>query len=531
MKKQLLTIILLAFFSFTGYSQNCGTEPTPEQIKYLDKTKEKRQYYTGHKSKMNATRIPVQIHMIRRSNGTGGLSSSQVTSVINNMNSYFANANIEFYQCQAINYINSSTYYDFNTSNEGALAGSNDVLNVINIYFFNSITTGTFALCGYTRLPPSTDRIFMANSCAMNGTTMTHEMGHYFSLYHTHGKTNTGTTDELVNGSNCTFRGDDICDTPADPNLSGLVNSGCNYIGTARDANGDLYNPDTRNIMSYGRKSCFNRLSTGQYNRIAFSLANDRNYLTCSGGGSTPTYCTSNATRSIDTEVERVQFNTINKSSANNCTGYSDYTNISTSVNLGQSYTLTVTTGDCDGGSAYQRGFAAYIDWNADGDFTDSGERVLYQANGSTISASATVTVPNGATNGATRMRVITVEGGVTSSCGSYSYGETEDYTVNIGGSSADAINVKNEPSLENLISIYPNPTNGKLNLDINTNGDHQVSYALYDLVGKAIETNSLSNTGSYTSTLDLGHLQRGTYFLNVTIDGKSTIHKVVLEK
>ena len=259
---------------------------------------------------------------------------------------------------------------------------------------------------------------------------MSHEMGHYFSLYHTHGKTNSGTTDELVNGSNCSSAGDDVCDTPADPNLSGLVNSSCQYTGSGKDANGDTYVPNPRNMMSYARKSCRTVLTAGQYNRIAYSLANDRNYLVCSSTNNS--YCASKAGSPIDTEIDNVTFNTINQSSKNNCAAYTDYTSVSTNVVVGQSYSLSISTGDCDGGSNYDRGIAVYIDWNGNNDFTDSGEQVLLQANGSTYTASATVNVPSTATTGTTRMRVMAVEGGVTSPCGNYAYGETEDYSINI---------------------------------------------------------------------------------------------------
>ena len=49
-----------------------------------------------------------------------------------------------------------------------------------------------------------------------NDTTLSHELGHYFDLYHTH-ETSFGT--ECPSGSNCQSAGDMVCDTPADPNL------------------------------------------------------------------------------------------------------------------------------------------------------------------------------------------------------------------------------------------------------------------------------------------------------------------------
>lgn len=104
------------------------------------------------------------------------------------------------------------------------------------------------------------------------------------SLPHTHANmAGPVGTDELVNGSNCATAGDFICDTPADPILSavpGRVDSLCNYTDTVyTDANGDLFQPDTRNIMSYAPYSCYNQFSPQQLDQVRFCLDNIRFYL------------------------------------------------------------------------------------------------------------------------------------------------------------------------------------------------------------------------------------------------------------
>jgi hypothetical protein len=76
---------------------------------------------------------------------------------------------------------------------------------------------------------------------------VSHEMGHYFNLLHTHEGGN-----ELANGSNCTTEGDYVCDTPADPyDKPGASSTGCAYTGTATDASGQPYAPDLKNLMGY----------------------------------------------------------------------------------------------------------------------------------------------------------------------------------------------------------------------------------------------------------------------------------------
>lgn len=78
-------------------------------------------------------------------------------------------------------------------------------------------------------------------------SALLHEVGHLLGLGHTYGD------GELVDGSNCTTAVDGLCDTPADPGLylPGMVDiATCTYIGTATDANGDLYQPMLNNVMA-----------------------------------------------------------------------------------------------------------------------------------------------------------------------------------------------------------------------------------------------------------------------------------------
>lgn len=157
-----------------------------------------------------------------------------------------------------------------------------------------------------------------------------------------------------------------------------------------------------------------------------------------SGCGNTFTFnasqnwCSSGAISTIDTEIERVVFNDIDNSSSN-CTGYSDFTAISTVAAQGSTYQMRVSTGDCDGGGIYNRGVAAYIDWNKDYDFNDPNEQVLLQPNGSPTTTTVNVTVPLGATLGMTRLRVVCIEGSNNPPpCGTFTWGETEDYSVMI---------------------------------------------------------------------------------------------------
>ncbi|RBW59470.1 hypothetical protein DS884_06965 [Tenacibaculum sp. E3R01] len=150
-------------------------------------------------------------------------------------------------------------------------------------------------------------------------------------------------------------------------------------------------------------------------------------------------YCASSGNTSYATGVTRVVFGSINKADgpAKNV-GYENFTNLSTTVSQSSSVNLTVSV-NTDGN--YRADAIAWIDWNQDGDFADSGE-TYDLGNISNVSNGAlptkAVAVPANAKVGATRMRVSARYNANPTSCQTNFDGEVEDYTVNVQGAVAD---------------------------------------------------------------------------------------------
>jgi len=244
--------------------------------------------------------IPIQIHIVRRNDGTGGISINNINAAFDIVNQEYAAANMRFDQCGSANYINNSTYYSYfssSTEAEKQLENTYSVDNVINIYFLPNPHSAGSSVCGYAYYPNSQKQlVVMNNACVYGGSTLAHELGHYFNLVHTHGRYNNSLTKELVNGSNCSSTGDFVCDTPADPQLirynyeSGryeyYVDANCNYYGDIRDANNEIYRPNTHNLMSYSLNSCTDHFTQGQIERMQYAYLYYRNYLQC--GSSEP---------------------------------------------------------------------------------------------------------------------------------------------------------------------------------------------------------------------------------------------------
>ncbi len=147
-------------------------------------------------------------------------------------------------------------------------------------------------------------------------------------------------------------------------------------------------------------------------------------------------YCDSNGQSVADEYISRVQLGTINNASGATSGGYADYTSLSTTLAKGESHTITITPAWT--GTKYNEGYSVWIDYNKDGDFDDAGEQVFTQSATQTSPVSGSFTIPAGAVESSTRMRVSMRYNTIPTACGSFNYGEVEDYTINIGGQAGD---------------------------------------------------------------------------------------------
>lgn len=163
-----------------------------------------------------------------------------------------------------------------------------------------------------------------------------------------------------------------------------------------------------------------------------------------SGGGGGSSYCDSASTNVNDEYIGRVQLNTIDNASG--AQFYSDFTNVSTTLAKGTAYTITVTPTWT--GTVYDEAYSVWIDYNGDNDFTDAGEQVWTQSPTKTTPVSGTFTVPSSASATSTRMRVSMQYNAIPTECQSFTYGEVEDYTIDIGGTAPDTEAPSNPTSL-----------------------------------------------------------------------------------
>jgi hypothetical protein len=198
-----------------------------------------------------------------------------------------------------------------------------------------------------------------------------------------------------------------------------------------------------------------------------------------------------------------VQLGSINNLSGNNG-GYGNFTALSTNLVRGTSTTITITPGWTS--AVYSEAYRVWIDYNRDGDFLDAGEQVFNRNRTTATPISGSFTIPTTALLGSTRMRVSMKYNASPTSCETFSFGEVEDYTVNI--TSTARMDETNNTSLS--FNLYPNPVKGDF-LNI-SNLEMTSTYRIFNMMGQELGKGKIEN-----NTVFVGSLKAGAYLIEVT--------------
>lgn len=246
------------------YAQTCGTPSNfPNAIQGIT-TNSNPGPYT----------LRVFAHIIRRADGSGGMTAAELNTALTILSQDLQPHNICISLSGTDQILNNNFYNNNLFANASSIAATNAKADAIDLYF-----------CPNTSPNPGGTAMAIPNGALVMGGTwpggivvntshiLSHEFGHCMGLFHTH-ETYFGVA--CVNGSNCATAGDLVCDTPADPGLNFNVNSStCIWNGSGIDpcGSGFPYNPDELNIMSYTFPSCMSYFSPNQGQRMRDHIA------------------------------------------------------------------------------------------------------------------------------------------------------------------------------------------------------------------------------------------------------------------
>lgn len=233
----------------------------------------------------------------------------------------------------------------------------------------------------------------------------------------------------------------------------------------------------------------------------------------------TVSYCASQGNSTADEKISKVVFGTINNTSTGTA-GYENYTAISTNAARGSAYTITITPVWTS--TSYNEGYAVFIDYNQDGDFSDSGETVWTKAASKTTPVTGTITIPATAVLGATRLRVSMKYNAIPTACEGFSYGQVEDYTINITASGTVEVEQIAAGLVETTetasFALYPNPVESELNISVSEANGY--SYRIVNTLGQQL------GSGEVAGAIDVSRLSTGIYLIELNNGDKKIVKK-----
>ncbi|ROH96710.1 reprolysin-like metallopeptidase [Chryseobacterium daecheongense] len=237
-------------------------------------------------------------------------------------------------------------------------------------------------------------------------------------------------------------------------------------------------------------------------------------------------FCTNSAGSAADEYISNVSVTPTGSAAISNPSGASTYTNYTTDL----SKLITLTQGSTNNSisvtkawtsSLYAEGVTAWIDFNRDGNFSDT-EMIFTSSPNTTTPVSGTFSVPATAYAGGKNviMRVMLTYGAqADNGCEVYPYGEIEDYPVLIQQVLGTNDIIKNNDGIQ----IYPNPATDVLNV---TKVSDKASYKIYGTTGQLVGSGNV-NSGK----INVSALVKGGYIITIEEKGKDVFTSKFIKK
>lgn len=287
LKKIFSLLSVIAIIIPTVFAQEvapCGTV-SPEWREAITQRllENKRMVAEGLVQERNAiTYIPIKFHLVAKADGSGRIPEANVYDMLCRMNEDYADQEIQFFVHDGFNYIDHDNAYTGPGSFLGGLKLRSEKQNGnVNIFICQNANNnggGQGTTLGY--YDPIEDWVILRKQEVTYGSaTVSHELGHFFSLLHVHNGWDNEDYDPNVHGNpvpnlapgpsfttglpiqtereartgtcaNCETAGDYLCDTPPDYNF-GFGWQNCDYNAGTMDFCGEIVDPMEINFMGY----------------------------------------------------------------------------------------------------------------------------------------------------------------------------------------------------------------------------------------------------------------------------------------
>ena len=295
------------------------------------------------------------------------------------------------------------------------------------------------------------------------------------------------------------------------------VSNASSYNAQVREQGTTTWNDYTAITSTSKEITGLSAETTYEYRVQAVNTAGSSDYTTIqtvTTNAASISYCSSNGQNVNYEWIDLVELGSISNSTSSDG-GYADYTNLSTNLTTGSNVTIYFSAGFAS--SSYTEYWHVWIDFDQNGTF-DSDEEVVSGSSSSADKLEASFDVPTDASLGQTRMRVTMKYNSEASPCESFSYGEVEDYTVNITETSNYFYNNQNDgirledSDTKSGLKVYPNPAGNYVHVEI-LSGSRNSMVSIYNTDGRLIKTVPIE---SNQKTIEISDIPAGNYIIKV---------------
>ena len=414
------------------------------------------------------------------------------------------------------------------------LTASNTTQTSVSLAW-NASTDNT-AVTGYDVYQGST-KLTTVTTLNYNVTNLNANTAYSFSIRAIDAAGNTSSASNTVNVTTL-----EAPDTQAPTTPTGLSTSNITETSVSLSWNASTDNKGVTGYEVYRGSTKVTTIATLSYNAInlnpdtsySFSIraidaagntSSASNTVNVTTLPSTPilTYCNSKGNNVNYEYIDNIAIGGITNNTGANA-GYGDFTNLIGNLNYG-SNTIVVSAGFVS--SSYTEYWSVWIDLNQNGTF-ESNEQLVTGSSSSSGNLSYNFSIPSSAKLGNTRMRVSMKWNGAPTACETFSYGEVEDYTVNIGTAARTSevltsIDIDGELGNEAPIfdaKVYPNPAVNFLKISLRDKRD--ASFKIINTIGQTVLN------GTIDENIDVSNLSKGLHILEVNDGQRSFIKKFI---
>lgn len=430
--------------------------------------------------------------------------------------------------------------------------------NIYVVIGFDGEQQLSYGLMGYAAFPDSYDYSYesfmkVATIKNNNDTTLTHELGHAFGLYHTFQGVSYANQTSCPLNTNCAVNGDRVCDTSPSRSMYGVAIPNNTSIDPCTGVN---YDGTQYNVMNYTNSN--RKFTAGQRDRAIMLMMEYRKNLLNSTAAQDPSIIISSPVSIAAAQCNptgilhptnnnfaigpfKVQLGSINSTT----NGYDSdevapiyYADYSAATCIRPAYYTDIPSGSSSELKvSYLNGFEqaekfrakVWIDYNNNGSF-DESELVVNNTSNLLNSGSITTLVNNitppvtAIKNTYLRMRIAvdaaTYNGANLpdiTACSQLQYGQMEDYAVRITSSELSTVETQN---VSDSKIVYLKSEN-KLKL-VGNRSDVFGNYQIYEMSGRLIQK---GNTDKNEIQIDK-ELSKGSFIINYSGKNKKESKK-----